>query len=58
MAYSLVQSCVLAGVNPTVYLTDVLQRLDTHPASDIHLLTPRMWAKHFASSPMTSAATA
>ncbi len=58
VAYSLVQSCVLAGINPTVYLTDVLQRIDTHPASEIHLLTPRMWAKHFASSPMTSAATA
>ncbi|MBX3169600.1 MAG: transposase domain-containing protein [Candidatus Eremiobacteraeota bacterium] len=40
VAYSLVQSCVLAGVDPTVYLTDVLRRLDTHPARDIHLLTP------------------
>ena len=57
IAYSLIQSCVAAEVNPTVYLTDVLQRIAIHPARDIHLLTPRMWAKHFASNPLTSAAT-
>jgi hypothetical protein len=54
IAYSLIQSCVLADVNPTVYLTDVLQRIDTHPAQDVHLLTPRMWAQNFAQSPLTS----
>ena len=57
IAYSLIQSCVAAGVNPTVYLTDVLQRIDVHPARDVHLLTPRMWAEHFASNPLTSDAT-
>jgi transposase len=55
--YTLTQSCVLADINPTVYLTDVLQRIDTHPAIDVHLLTPRLWAKHFASNPLRSAAT-
>ena len=39
--YSLIESCVLSGVNPNVYFTDVLQRMDTHPAADVHLLTPR-----------------
>lgn len=58
IAYSLIQSCLLAGVNPTVYLTDILQRIDTHPALDVHLLTPRMWAQNFADKPLTSAATA
>jgi hypothetical protein len=58
IAYSLIQSCVVADVNPTVYLTDVLQRIDTHPASDVHLLTPRMWARNYADKPMLSAATA
>jgi transposase len=57
IAYSLIQSCVVADVNPTVYLTDVLQRIDTHPARDVHLLTPRMWAQNFADKPMISAAT-
>jgi transposase len=58
IAYSLIQSCLLADVNPTVYLTDVLQRIDTHPAREVHLLTPRMWAQNFADRPLTSAATA
>jgi transposase len=54
IAYSLIQSCVIANVNPTVYLTDVLQRIAVHPARDVHLLTPRMWAQHFAENPMRS----
>jgi transposase len=58
IAYSLIQSCVAADVNPTVYLTDVLQRIAVHPAADVHLLTPRMWAQNFAANPMTSDATA
>jgi len=56
MAYSLIQSCIAAKVNPTVYLIDVLQRIDTHPASEVHLLTPRLWAEHFAHAPLTSEA--
>lgn len=56
VAYSLIQSCILAKVDPMVYFIDVLQRIDTYPAADIHLLTPRMWAQHFAQSPMRSIA--
>lgn len=52
--YSLIQSCVIAGVNVTEYLIDVLQRIDTHPATDVHLLTPRLWRDHFASNPLRS----
>lgn len=56
IAYSLIQSCILARVDPMVYLVDVLQRIDTHPTADVHLLTPRLWARNFAQSPLRSAA--
>lgn len=52
--YSLIQSCLLAGVRPYEYLVDVLQRIQTHPASEVHMLTPREWPKHFAKDPMRS----
>lgn len=52
--YSLIRSCILAEVNPTVYLVDVLQRIATHPASKTDLLTPRLWKEHFAFAPLRS----
>jgi transposase len=52
--YSLLASCRLQGVDPYVYLVDVLQRVDTHPALDVHLLTPRLWKEHFAAQPLRS----
>jgi transposase len=51
---SLLASCRLQGVDPYVYLVDVLQRIDTHPAFDVHLLTPRLWKHHFAAHPLRS----
>lgn len=51
---SLLASCRLQGVAPYVYLVDVLQRIDTHPAFDVHLLTPRLWKQHFAAHPLRS----
>lgn len=51
---SLLASCRLQGVDPYVYLVDVLQRLDTHPAFDVQLLTPRLWKQHFAANPLRS----
>lgn len=41
--YSLVASCELNGVNPIEYLTDVLLRVDRHPAADIDALLPDSW---------------
>jgi hypothetical protein len=41
--YSLVESCKLNGVEPYRYLRDVLQRVWTHPSSDIQALMPRLW---------------
>jgi transposase len=52
---SLLASCRLQGVDPYVYGVDVLQRIATHPALDVHLLTPRLWKRHFAATPLRSA---
>jgi len=54
MFYSLIESCTLAGVNPTVYITDVLQRIDRHDADQVHLLIPRLWKEHFSKHPLRS----
>ena len=51
---SLIASCRLQGIDPYVYLVDVLQRIDTHPAFDVHLLTPRLWKQRFAATPLRS----
>src|SRR2546422_548184 len=51
---SLIASCRLQGVDPYIYLVDVLQRIDTHPAFDVHLLTPRLWKQHFSTHPLRS----
>jgi transposase len=51
---SLIASCRLQGVDPYVYFVDVLQRIDTHPAFEVHLLTPRLWKQHFAENPLRS----
>jgi len=37
---SLFASGRLQGVDPYAYLVDVLLRIDTHPACDVHQLTP------------------
>jgi transposase len=41
--YSLVATCEANGVNPAAYLSDVLVRLDTHPAARIDELLPHRW---------------
>jgi len=41
-------------IDPYVYLVDVLQRIDMHPAFEVHLLTPRLWKQHFAAAPLRS----
>ncbi len=53
--YSLVASCRQNGKNPIAYLTDVLTRVQTHPASRIEELLPMSWTppeeKSVAASP-------
>lgn len=41
--FSLVGSCMLQGIDPWVYLADVLTRLPDHPANRVHELTPLAW---------------
>lgn len=54
IAHSLIASCRLHGVDPYVYLVDVLQRIASHPAIEVHQLTPRLWKNEFAQNPMRS----
>ena len=51
---SLLATCRLQGVDPYTYLVDVLQRVAIHPASQVELLTPRLWKEHFADDPLRS----
>jgi transposase len=43
MLYSLLGTCKLNGVNPFVYLRNVLQRIATHPINKIEELLPQDW---------------
>ena len=54
MIQSLLVTCQLHDINPHTYLTDVLQRISHHPASQAIELTPRLWKQHFAENPMRS----
>lgn len=49
IAFTLVECCKMHRIDPFEYLVDVLDRIDTHPAKDIHLLTPHLWIEHFSS---------
>ena len=51
---SLVVTYQMRDINLSVYLVDVLQRLDNHPASAVRELTPRLWKEKFAANPMMS----
>ncbi len=41
--YSLVSTCEINGVDPLAYLTDVLGRTGSHPASKLDELLPHIW---------------
>ncbi len=51
---SLISTCHLQGVDPMVYLVDVLQRVSKHPASKVEDLTPRVWKTKFMDRPRIS----
>lgn len=55
VAQSLISTCALHGVDPWIYLVDVLQRLDTHPAKQVGELTPRIWKEKFGDNPIPAA---
>lgn len=43
MLYSLLGTCKLHGINPFLWLRDVLQRIPTHPINKIEELLPQNW---------------
>jgi len=43
IAFSLIQTCKLHGVEPYAYLADVLRRLPSHPANRVAALLPFNW---------------
>ena len=43
VAFSLIESCKLSGVEPYAYLRDVLQRIDNHRMDRLHELLPINW---------------
>ncbi len=47
MLYSLMGTCKLHGINPFIWLRDVLQRIATHPINKIEELLPHNW-KHYS----------
>ena len=51
---AMLATCRMQGVDARVWLTDVLLRIDSHPASRVGELTPRRWKELFAHDPMTS----
>ena len=50
MLASILATCVLHEVNPQEYLTDVLIRVQTHPAYRIDDLLPHRWKELFSHS--------
>ena len=47
-------TCRLHEIDPYDYLVDVLQRVGSHPASEVAQLTPRLWKQHFSANPLRS----
>jgi len=48
-------TCRLQGINPYTYLVDLLQRVESHPASAVASLTLRIRKERFAADPLRSA---
>ena len=51
---SLLVTCRMQGIDPHVYLMDVLQRIGRHPAKDVIDLMPRVWKEKFGDDPLKS----
>lgn len=43
--FSVVENCRQLGLDPETYLIDIIARLPSHPAKQIHELLPRAWAQ-------------
>ena len=51
---TILATCRAHDVDPYTYLVDVLQRINEHPASAVHELTPKRWRERFGQNPMRS----
>ena len=51
---SLLTTCQLQDIDPYIYLVDVLQRINQHPAQRVIELTPRIWKTLFADQSLVS----
>ncbi|MBB1485639.1 IS66 family transposase [Oceanospirillum sp. D5] len=51
---SLICTCKQHKINPYTYLTNVLLRINQHPASQVEDLTSRLWEEKFAENPLRS----
>ena len=47
-------SCRLQAIPLYDSLVDAPQRIDSHPAFEVHLLTPHLWKQHFANNLLRS----
>ena len=52
MNQSLLVTCELHEIDPFTYLVDVLKRIGSPPAREVHLLTPRLWKEQLAAAPI------
>ncbi|GHV07895.1 hypothetical protein FACS1894160_1280 [Bacteroidia bacterium] len=43
--YSLLETCKLNNVNPTEWLTDVLNHINEHKANELADLLPKIWVE-------------
>ena len=43
--YTIVETAKMNGINPQVYLTDILGRIANHPIQKIDALLPWLWTK-------------
>ncbi|MEL7196653.1 MAG: transposase, partial [Bacteroidota bacterium] len=46
MVYSFMASCKVKGINPWLWLRDVLQRIPTHPVNQVEQLLPHLWQQN------------
>jgi len=51
---NLMTTCQLQGIEPMVYLVDVLLGVSEHPRSRVEALTPRLWKDQFMENPKKS----
>lgn len=47
-------TCHAHGIDPYTYVIDLMQRINTLSATQVHELTPREWVKYFGDNPLRS----